>query len=491
MVVVAILFTFRPALADVGHDHGGTKRVQMSQHRSLSDTRITWPSSEELWRVVTLRDYNTRMVFLGTLLLGVCAGLVGTFTLLRKRALVGDVVGHAALPGVAVAFLVMETIQPGTGKWMPGLLLGALVAGLLGVLCTLAIRRYTRIKEDACLAIVLSVFFGVGIALFTVIQDIPSGTQAGLKGFIYGQPHALVTSDVYLIGAATLVVLILSIMFFKEFSLLCFDESYATAQGWPVLKLDILLMLLVVGVTVIGLQCVGLILVVALLIIPAASARFWTENVVKMTILSAAFGGLSSSLGVTISALFPNMVTGAVIVLVGGVIFLCSMFLGIRRGVLLRVIAFRKLRRNVGRHDLLRAWYEHLESMTEAGISVEQMTAREVTFNELHHLRSWSSWRLKQLLFAARANRLVKKISSGVFQLTERGAEESRRVARNHRLWEMYLITYADIAHSHVDRDADQIEHILQPDLIDELNSLLSLQYPEMAMPPSPHALAD
>ncbi len=100
VVVVAILFTFRPALADVGHDHGGTKRVQMSQHRSLSDTRNTWPSSEKLWRVVTLRDYNTRMVFLGTLLLGVCAGLVGTFTLIRKRALVGDVVGHAALPGV-------------------------------------------------------------------------------------------------------------------------------------------------------------------------------------------------------------------------------------------------------------------------------------------------------------------------------------------------------------------------------------------------------
>lgn len=490
MVVVAVLFTFQPA-AGAEHDQSGADRVRMSKHRSLSDMRNTWPSSEELWQVITLHSYNTRMVFLGTLLLGICAGLVGTFTLLRKRALVGDVVGHAALPGVALAFLVMEAIQPGTGKWMPGLLFGALLAGLLGVLCTLAIRRYTRIKEDAALAIVLSVFFGVGIALFTVIQVIPSGNQAGLKNFIYGNPHALMIDDVVLIGAATLLVLLLSVMFFKEFSLLCFDEAYATAQGWPVLKLDVMLMLLVVGVTVIGLQCVGLILVVALLIIPAAAARFWTDNVVKMTILSATFGGLSSSLGVIVSALFPNMVTGAVIVLVGGVIFLCSMFLGFRRGVLLRLAAFWRLRRKIGRHDLLRAWYEHLESIVEATVSIEQMTLAKVPFEKLLQLRSWSSWRLKRLLFAARANRLIGRVSSGVFRLTEHGAEESRRVARNHRLWEMYLITYADIAPSHVDRDADQIEHILQPDLIDELNTLLSAQYPQMAMPPSPHALAD
>ena len=147
-------------------------------------------------------------------------------------------------------------------------------------------------------------------------------------------------------------------------------------------------------------------------------------------------------------------------------------------------------RRNVAYSELeLQGW--NLESLSDGSVSPQQMISQEVAFDKLLRLRSWSSRRLKRLLFAARVNGLVKKASPNGFRLTANGAEESTRVARNHRLWEMYLITYADIAPSHVDRDADQIEHILQPELIDELDALLSQQYPQMAMPPSPHALSE
>ena len=461
-----------------------------TEFRTLADTRTAWPTREKFLRVVTLRDYTTRWVLLGTVVLGTCAGMVGTFMLLRKRALVGDVVGHASLPGIAIAFIVMEAMNPGSGKWLPGLLVGAFTSGVAGILCTVAIRRYTRIKEDATLAIVLSIFFGVGIALFTIIQNIPSGNQAGLNNFIYGAAYAIVDTDVYVITGAATAALVLCVCLFKEFSILCFDEGYATTQGWPVTALDIAMMLLVVVVTVIGLQSVGLILVVALLIIPAAAARFWTDKLFQMTCISATLGGFSSGTGVLASALFPSLPAGAVIVVFGGFVFLLSMFFGPRRGVIRRAYVQWRLRGRVGRHHVMRAFYEFIELAVETEtITPEDLTNHEISFQQLLAMRSWSPVRLKRQLFIATLKRLVERLPSSHYRLTEKGAEYAYHVVRNHRLWEMYLIQYADIAPTHVDRDADEIEHILDPELIQELNMRLSQEYPQMEMPPSPHLL--
>ena len=460
-----------------------------TEHRTLADTRTDWPTREKFLRVVSLRDYTTRWVLLGTVVLGTCAGMVGTFMLLRKRALVGDVVGHASLPGIAIAFIAMEAISPGSGKWLPGLLIGAFTSGVVGVICTVVIRRYTRIKEDATLAIVLSIFFGIGIALFTVIQNIPSGNQAGLNNFIYGAAYAIVETDVYVITGAAVVVLIICVGLFKEFSLLCFDEGYASAQGWPVTVLDIALMLLVVAVTVIGLQSVGLILVVALLIIPAAAARFWTDNLFQMTWISAMLGGLSSGTGVLASALFPSLPAGAVIVVLGSVVFLLSMFFGLRRGVVRRAYVHWRMRRRVGRQHVMRAFYEFIEIAVADTVTPTDLMKHEISFHQLLTMRSWSPKRLKLQLFIATLKRLVERLPSSRYRLTAKGAENAYHVVRNHRLWEMYLIQYADIAPTHVDRDADEIEHFLDPELIKELNSRLSQKYPQMEMPPSPHTL--
>ena len=166
-----------------GHRHGASG----TSGRSLSNNKVTWPTREEFIETITLKQYNTRVVFLGTLMLGICAAMVGTFMLLRKRALMGDVVGHATLPGIGVAFIVMELIKPDSGKWLPGLLIGAFIAGLCGIAATTLIRRYSRVKEDTAMAIVLSIFFGLGVVLFSIVQNIPSGSVAGLKHFIFGK----------------------------------------------------------------------------------------------------------------------------------------------------------------------------------------------------------------------------------------------------------------------------------------------------------------
>ncbi len=461
------------------------------EHLSLGDTRLEWPTWEQFFRVLLLRDYNTRVVMLGTLILGTCAGAVGTFLLLKKRSLVGDVVSHASLPGIAIAFMSMEMVRPGSGKSLPGLLAGAFLAGLFSVLCIVVIRKLTRIKEDAALAIVLSIFFGLGIGLFTVIQNIPSRNQAGLHHFIFGKAASMIHDDVTFIAAAAIVVLLICGGLFKEFSLLCFDEDFAAAQGWPVIKLDLTLMGLVVVVTVIGLQSVGLLLVVAMLIIPASSARFWTDRMGTMTLVSAALGGIGAFLGILVSALFPRLSAGAVIVLVGSTIFLISLCFGSRRGVIGRMLAHIRLKRKVGRLDLLRAFYECLESqMSDQDLAdLDLMANQTVSFESLLAMRSWTAGRLEHLLSHAKRHHLLQSGSLQGYQLTSSGVQEARRVVRNHRLWETYLINYADIAPSHVDRDADLIEHVLEPEVIEELDALLAKHELMMGVPASPHPI--
>ncbi len=272
--------------------------------RSIADRSVEWPGWDQWRRVLLVEDYNTRVVLLGTTLLGLAAGAVGNFTLLRKRALMGDALSHATLPGVGLAFVIV-TWAGGDGKSLPLLLAGAAVSGTLGLAAILAIRNATRLKEDAALGIVLSVFFGAGVAVLGVAQQMPTGHAAGLEAFIYGKAASMGALDAQLIGAAALVVTVACALLFKELRLLCFDEAFAGSRGYPVLMLDALLMLLVVLVTLIGLQAVGLILMVALLVVPAAAARFWTERMSSMALISAAIGGASALVGAAMSAVSP------------------------------------------------------------------------------------------------------------------------------------------------------------------------------------------
>jgi manganese/zinc/iron transport system permease protein len=223
---------------------------------------------------------------------------------------------------------------------------------------------------------------------------------------------------------------------------------------------------------VIGLQAVGLILIIAMLIIPAAAARFWTNHLPKMVVTAAAIGAASGLIGAAVSALVPRMPAGAIIVVVAAGMFLVSMVFGPTRGMLARLIEHVRLTRKVARQHLLRALYEWQE----------ESPATPMPWKALLAERSWSAVSLRRWLAASRRDGLVD--DGG--RLTEAGMTEARRVVRNHRLWELFLITHADIAPSHVDRDADRIEHVLEPGMIAELEAMLPVE----PLPASPHELA-
>lgn len=302
-------------------------------------------------RVLLLRDYNTRVVLAGTSVLGAAAGAVGTLLLLRQRALLGDTLAHATLPGIALAFLLttMTGAAGAGGKSLPLLLGGAVVSAALFGGAVLALRHGTRLKEDAALGIVLSVSFGLGVALLGIAQKMPAAQAAGLESFIYGKTASMLASDVKLIVIAALGALAVTAGLLKEWRLLCFDQSFAASLGRSIMPLDLLMVSLAVVVTVVGLQAVGLILITALLIIPAAAARFWTRRMHTMLALAAVFGALSGLAGAAISALAARLPSGAIIVLVAAGVFVFSMLFAPHRGVLIRAWRRRRMRRGLAR----------------------------------------------------------------------------------------------------------------------------------------------
>lgn len=444
------------------------------------------PLTARLLRVIILQDHNTRVVLLGTMMLGMAAGIVGCFTLLRRRALTGDALSHATLPGVGLAFLLAPVFGL-EQKSLPVLLVGAAISGTAGVAAILFIRNLPRLKEDAALGIVLSVFFGAGIALLSVVQQLPDGHSAGLESFIYGKTASMTAGDAWLIGIAGVVAAGIPLLLFRPFQLLCFDEGFAASRGYPILGLDFLLMSVVVLVTIIGLQAVGLVLMIALLVIPAASARFWTNRLDRMLTIAAISGSLAGLSGSAISAIFPDLPSGAVIVLVCSAIFFFSMTFGQARGVLTRILRRRSLRLAMDREHLLRGIFELCELPAESTLMPDRNTAASIP--SLLDLRTWTPSQLQRQIRKSVAEGLVWQNADGAIELTGRGRSEAARLVHRHRLWELYLISHADVAASRVDQEADAIEHVLEPELIEQLEELLKREHRGRGIPASPHPL--
>ncbi len=286
--------------------------------------------------ILLFSDYTFQTVALGSALLGLISGVLGSFAVLRRQSLLGDGVSHSALPGVVMAFVLSGS------KNTEVLLLGALISGLLATLFIVSIVRHTRVKFDSALALVMSVFFGLGLVLLTYVQKIPNSNQAGLKRFIFGQASTLLQRDINLMVICGLILLALVLLFWKEFKLFTFDSDFAQSLGFSPKKLNLLLSFMIVLAIIIGLQTVGVILMSAMLITPAVAARQWTNKLWVMVTLSALFGAASGIAGTAASSLVPKLPTGPAIVVCVSVIVIISVLFAPGRGVLHRVYQRRK-----------------------------------------------------------------------------------------------------------------------------------------------------
>ncbi|MBD7944947.1 metal ABC transporter permease [Psychrobacillus sp. Sa2BUA9] len=282
---------------------------------------------------------NLLWVLTGAILLGVAAGLNGTFAFLQKQSLVGDAAAHAALPGIALAYLIFEK------KDLPILMIGAAITAALSVYMIQWIVNHSKLKADAAIGLILSVFFGIGIVLITIVNQSGTGNQSGLNDFIFGKAATMAKSDLIWLSGSAVLIILMCLLFFKEWKLMIFDPIFAKGIGLPVERLRTLLTALTVLTIVTGIQAVGVILMAAMLIIPAAAARFWSSHLAIILVTSAFFGALSGALGTMISSLRTGLSTGPIIVLVAAALFLISYFLAPTRGLLSKIRKKRSFKR--------------------------------------------------------------------------------------------------------------------------------------------------
>lgn len=274
-----------------------------------------------------IHDYTLRNVALGSAVLGIVSGVLGSFAVLRRQGLMGDALSHAALPGVCLAYMVTGTKTPLV------LMLGAAVAGWLGMLAILQIVRRTKIDSGSALGIVLTVFFGFGVVLLTVIQKSNDADQAGLDKFLFGQAAALVQEQVVTMSVLGVVALLVVWVLFKEFKLLSFDPEFAGTLGMKTHFLGTVLTGLLVVAIVIGLNTVGVVLMSAMLVAPAAAARQWTHSLSRMVLYAGLIGAGSGLVGSVFSVVEEKVPTGPAIVICLGAVVVLSLLFGSAQGL--------------------------------------------------------------------------------------------------------------------------------------------------------------
>ncbi|MCA9236001.1 MAG: metal ABC transporter permease [Planctomycetales bacterium] len=415
-------------------------------------------------------------VTLGAALLGGVAGVVGAFAVLRGRSLVGDMLSHAALPGVVLAFMLTGSRQ------LAALSVGALATGLAAIGLMTLVVRWTRTKEDAAIGVMLSSFFGLGVVLLSrATRSTTGGNSAGLNSFLFGEPGNMLNSDLLLLAGVGTAALLIVTLLFKEFKLVAFDADFAASQGWPATRLDLAMMALVAVVTIIGLPMVGVVLMAAMIIVPAATARMWTHRLHTLLLLAAAIGVFAGVVG---SRYGRGVPAGPAIVLAAAAMFAASLLLAPQQGLLARFMHTVRLQRRVAQDHLLRSLYELAEPQPQETPAID--------FESLQADRRWRPARLRRLLEKNQQQGLVT-LSGGVVTMTPVGLRAAAEATRRHRLWELYMMRVAGAAADHVDRSADDVEHLLPAAVVLELEAELEadpkLAFAAPRVPPSPHEI--
>ncbi|MGE5192011.1 MAG: iron chelate uptake ABC transporter family permease subunit [Deltaproteobacteria bacterium] len=411
-----------------------------------------WAQIVRFW---SLHDPAVRAAVAGVVLLGISSGTLGCFIVLRRLSLLGDSLGHAVLPGVCLGFMVTWTKDP----WW--IMLGAVLSALLGSWLIGMVQRHSRLKPDVAMGLVLSGFFGAGTVLLTRLQNFQAGNQSGLNQFLFGQATAISEQDLWCMGALSLAIVGCVLATFKELVLTSFDEGFATAAGLPVRSLHYLLMTLTALAVVIAIHAVGVVLVSAMLITPAAAALLFTDRMRNMIVVAVGIATGTGVLGLNLSFLKSELPSGPFVVLTLSLVFAMAYLFSPRYGAAAR--AWRRWRqvRRTARENGLKSVFLALNGDSPArGISLENLARyrRETPAQTMRFARSL-------------ARQGWATVEEDVVRLTEHGRLRARELDRNYRLWELFLTHEVNLPLDHTQRDAENIEHILGPDLVRELEA--------------------
>ncbi len=416
-----------------------------------------WSQGIDLTQWLEPFTYNWWQQTITSVLAAIVLGVLGCFVVLRRMALIGDALSHSVLPGVVLALLLTGS----TG--VTGLLLGALLAGLLTAVLVNLVSRHSRTKEDSAVGIVFTALFALGIIL---ISSLPRGTHFDLKCFLFGDPLAVGGEDFLMMMSIGVAVLSIVGLLYHPLKLVSFDPVLAAAMGVPVTFLHYLLMGMLAAVVVAGLKATGVVLVVAMLITPASAAYQLSNRLGPMLFLSGLFGSISAAAGMSL-AFVTNSPTGPSMVVVATLLFGLTLLFSPSHGLIFDWLRRRTLSRHIAEEDLVRAVYK----LTEETRSDERQPATIANAAIEAHL---GVQQVERLLKKPAVRALVE-FEQGRLRLTEAGACRAAEIVRAHRLWEAYLASETKLPPELIHDAAHQLEHAHE--LSDEVDA--DLGYPE------------
>lgn len=395
----------------------------------------------------------------------VACALVGCFLVLRRMSMMGDALAHAVLPGLVLAFLFS-----GSTSMVP-LFLGAIACGLLTTFLTQTLHQYARVPSDASMGVVFTSLFALGVVLVKKYLsglhfDIDCIYEGTLELVSLAEPVAGVPRPLFTTSLVLVVNLIAMVLLWKEFKLSSFDPALATTMGISATVMHYLLMTLVAVTAVASFEAVGSILVVAMLIVPAATAHLLTDRLSVMVAISAGVGIAASILGYWLAWYWDTNIAGMMTV-AAGLLYALAVFFSPRYGICSTVYRNLRMSLRVLREDLLSMLYR----VEELGASKTLSTAEA---SEAVGGGWLARWGMKELEQAGRITR-----ENDQLQLTDQGREAARKLVRSHRLWETYLVEHLGMPLDHVHEPAHRVEHYIDERLRQELESEVDTSGPD------------
>lgn len=418
-----------------------------------------WHMLTDPWTGDSLRVYWP--ILAEGALVSLALGLIGCFLVVRGMSLLGDALSHSVLPGIVIGFLLGGSLHS------PWILIGATAVGLVAAMMVQAVQNHSRVKEDASLGIVFTSLFALGVLMINLYAG-----QADLDPgcVLYGNIEYMIFDHGAIGMMAVIVALIVVglLLFYRHLLVSTFDPALAVSLGIPAAVVHYALMGVLSLTVVASFEAVGAILAVALLVMPGATARLWTDRMPTMLLAAAGHGIASTALGFWLS--HPNgplrqwdgtSASGAICA-AGFFLFLVSWVLAPRHGLLPKSRVRRRLARVMAAENLLKA-VEDLTKSPDAAVPESALAA------ELHV----APRPLRTSLGRARARGWVTSGPRGV-SLTAEGREQSKRLVRAHELWERYLRHEVGLEPDHVHDAAEWIEHYLNDESIEDLDRVLS-----------------
>lgn len=400
---------------------------------------------------------------LGSMLMCLSSALVGVIVFLRKKSLLGEALSHAAYPGVVLSVVFMSLFLPIFSHMVAfGILVGASLTALLALWVIEKMEGALKVKSDAALCFVLSIFFGVGVLIASRIQFTHALWYKTVQIFLYGQAATMTTIHVWLYALLSILLICSLFILYRPLQMAIFDPIYSRVIGVAISFLDAFLFFLLVLAIVIGIRSVGVVLMAGMLIAPAVAARQWSHRLWVVFTLAGILGAVSGFMGNYLSVEMPfwfgggfSLPTGPMILLSAAAICLFSLLFSRRLGLVSRLWRIMRFKRQCLEDNVLKYLWR---------------LKRKTSFSSLRHHQHLSWLQLQLIVWNLKRKGWVFH-EQGI-SLTHDGSLKAARIVRLHRLWEVYLVSLGQGAEK-VHRSAEEMEHIITPNLEKQLSDLL------------------